>query len=411
MTLPAVCLLVTDYDGQGGLQMQSRRLTERLAGAGGRVLICTRNYQHRAAEETIGSRTIRRTRVVAPPDPRAATGHPPLLSLAPFNSLLFLLQGFFWCYRRRASYDVIHCQQMSGALVLGALLKFFTHKPLLVRVTSTGALGDVTRLHELPFAKIRLRLTRMVDRWVALTKAMAGELDVLNVAPEKIAIIPNASLIPENSASDELRARARAALGITAPKLVIYVGRLSAEKGLDTLFRAWPGVLRQHPRAVLYLLGEGGSFGAARDALKDLAEELHMTDSVRFQGHVDDVLQYLYAADLFVLPTPAEGMSNALVEAMGAGTPVVTTDIPPHEQLVVDGESALLVPPNDPPALAGAIARALSDDELRRRIGRGAREKAIRDLSLEAMTNAYLVQYRSLMVRSGIHSPREETHS
>lgn len=392
---PRVCLLIADLDSQGGLQMQSRRLIDGIAARGGTVVVCTRNYHALAPIERAGGLILRRTPVAAPPDARSLTKYPPVLSRSTVSSLAYLTIGLVWCFRFRHEYDVIHCQQMFGAALLGSLLKRLTGKPLLVRVTSTGPLGEVSRIRSMPFSGWRLARLRAVDRWVALTEDMSRELQTLGVERERITVIPNSAPIPEQTARDgTVRAAARASLGITASKVAVYSGRLSREKGVSVLVEAWKKVRAEHADAHLYLLGSGGAFGTAEGELRALAGDLGLASSVTFAGHVDNVLEYLLAADVFVMPSPAEGMSNALVEAMAAGVAIVATDIPAHEGLLEDGRTALLVPVQDAGSLGRAVSVVLASPELRQGLAEAVRVRAERDLSVEAMVSAYGRAYR-----------------
>ena len=398
--VPSVCILISDFDGEGGMQQQTRRLSEALAAAGGGVCIVTRNYYGLPREERRGSITIRRTPAAAAPDSRAVSGPPPVASRAALTSLLFLACGFVWCVARRRSYDVIQCQQMFGSMLLGMALRFCIGKRVVVRVTLSGERGEVSQLRRMPLAELRLWLMRRVDHWVALTAEMSDELQSLGIPASRIAIIPNAAPLPARSATDaSMRKEASRAIEATPGRLLVYAGRLSAEKGVDTLLRAMPAILARHPDATLAILGGGGPFSADETALRELAEALGVSAAVRFEGFVSDVTPWLLAADVFVLPSRSEGMSNALIEAMAAGAPIVTTGIAAHHEVVRGGENALVIPAGDAVALGEAINALLEDEELSRRLGQNARESAAKKHSPAVMLDAYVSVYRAVSGR------------
>lgn len=165
------------------------------------------------------------------------------------------------------------------------------------------------------------------------------------------------------------------------PGVVGCVAQLVRVKGHKTLLQA----LAQAPEWRLKIAGKPLDEELVAE-LKQLAERLDVASRIDWLGHVEDVPGFLRELDVFVLPTWArwrmEGCPVALLEAMATGLPVIATDIPGSRDVVVDGESGLLVPPEDPPALGSAL-RSLDSAERRRDLGRGARERIERRYSIE----------------------------
>jgi glycosyltransferase involved in cell wall biosynthesis len=168
--------------------------------------------------------------------------------------------------------------------------------------------------------------------------------------------------------ADELaRAAARMQLGLpmTAP-LVVCAGRLTRQKGQDVLLDAWPRIRRQCPDARLALVGDG-----------DLRPVLEATGGpgVTFAGAVDDVRQWLAAADVVVLPSRWEGLSLTVLEAFATGRPVVVSDVPGLAE-VTSPDVGARVPAGDPVALAAAVTRRLLEPALAHAEGMAAAEHA-----------------------------------
>ena len=161
------------------------------------------------------------------------------------------------------------------------------------------------------------------------------------------------------------------------------------QKGQSTLIEAARRLERTHPRLVVLLLGKGRDEGDFRDAA-------HHLDNVVFGGFVENLGDYLAAADLFVLPSNHEGLGSVLLDACDAGLPIVTTRIPGVVDVVRDGVEGLLVPPKDPVALAAALARVLEDDGLREHLAQGARARASA-FTPGAMAERYLTLYEALL--------------
>jgi glycosyltransferase involved in cell wall biosynthesis len=149
-------------------------------------------------------------------------------------------------------------------------------------------------------------------------------------------------------------------------RVLLAVCRLEPQKGLDVAVRALPDIRVRHPGAELVVLGEGPQ----RAELERLAAELQVP--VHLLGRVPDVAAWLRRADVLVHPARWEGFGLALLEAMLASKPVVATNVSSIPEIVADGQTGLLVPPDNPAALAAAVTRLLDDpgtygDEGRRR--------------------------------------------
>lgn len=166
------------------------------------------------------------------------------------------------------------------------------------------------------------------------------------------------------------------------------VGRLEQQKGLDVLLRA----LVELPDARVVLIGDGPE----RPALTALADQLGVADRVRFAGWVDDPHAALCELDVVALPSRFEAFPLTLVEAMLAARPVVASDVGSVAEAVVDGETGLLVPADDVPALSSALREMLADADRRAAMGRDARQIAARRFTPEAMARAYEALYAEI---------------
>jgi glycosyltransferase involved in cell wall biosynthesis len=170
--------------------------------------------------------------------------------------------------------------------------------------------------------------------------------------------------------------------------VLLCVCRLEPQKGVDVAIRA----LREIPGAQLVVLGEGPQ----RGELEQLARELDL--AVYLPGRVPDVAAWLRRADLLVHPVRWEGFGLALLEAMLASLPIVATKVSSIPEIVVDGETGLLVPPDDPGALAAAVNRVLADPS---DYGDRGRERARNDFSIAKMADRTLAVYETALNRTG----------
>ncbi len=166
--------------------------------------------------------------------------------------------------------------------------------------------------------------------------------------------------------------------------LLLAAGRLCHQKGFDVLLQAFARVAPEHPSWHLVILGEGPE----RAALERQVQALGLVAQVLLPGRAGNISQWYDRAELFVLSSRYEGFPNVLAEAMAAGVPVVSSDCPTGpSDLVRDGIDGCLVPPEDPAALAQALAVVMADGPLRRRWAAQARQLKVRlDAALIAQT-------------------------
>jgi glycosyltransferase involved in cell wall biosynthesis len=178
--------------------------------------------------------------------------------------------------------------------------------------------------------------------------------------------------------------------GLAGRRLVVGVGRLVAQKNHALLIRA----AARMPDAVVVIAGEG----VERAALEDEAVRAGVAGRVHLCGHRDDAHALIAAADALVVASRWEGLPLVVLEAMSAGTPVVAVRAAWNEGLLEDGDDCLLVPPDDPRAIAGALDRLAREPALAARIATRARERAARH-SGERMTREYLDLYEAVIRR------------
>ena len=249
---------------------------------------------------------------------------------------------------RRVDADVLHAHWLPAGWVAAR-----TGKPYVVQVWGT----DVELARRVPqLARSVLRGARVV---IAASNALAESARALGA--NEVRVIPSGVDLPA-----EIGAEAQ-------PPEVLYAGRLSPEKGILELLAAAEGMK-------LVVAGDGPLRPRVPGALG-------------FVPH--DELQQLYArAAVVACPSRREGFGVACLEAMAHGRPVVATDVGGLRDLVVDGETGLVVPPRDPPAFRAALERRLGDRELRRRLGAGGRERAHHNFSWDAVTDATVEIYR-----------------
>jgi len=218
------------------------------------------------------------------------------------------------------------------------------------------------------------------------------------VAPARIEVLGQGSVCGVDGArfkpDASARARIRAEWGVPPDAVVfLYLGRLTVDKGLLDLARAFAGV----PGAHLAMVGpdEEGLTETIQAACGAHAARL------RFVGYTDQPQAYMAASDVFVLPSYREGFGSTVIEAAACGLPAVAARIYGLTDAVVDGATGFLVPPRDPPALAQRMRELAGDAGLRQRLGAAARDRALGDFSQAALTRATLAYYEARLAEAG----------
>ena len=243
--------------------------------------------------------------------------------------------------------------------------------------------------------RLRRTLSPLVTRFVAVSHDLARWLvEEVRLPAGKVLTIPNGVQLERFGRTGAQEARRQIGLPAEAP-VVGTVGRLDPVKDQAGLVRSFAGLRAGHPDALLILAGDG----PCRAELVRLIADLGLEERVRLLGDRPDIPLVLGAMDLFVLPSIAEGMSNTLLEAMASGLAVVATRVGGNLELVEDGVTGRLVPPQDPAALAGSMAAYLEDPHLRAIHGKAARERATEQFGLDRMCAAYTDLYLRLLRR------------
>jgi glycosyltransferase involved in cell wall biosynthesis len=216
---------------------------------------------------------------------------------------------------------------------------------------------------------------------------------------DNIIVIPN-GVMPSKRVTcrDSAELRAELGLPVDAPVVILF-SRLNRMKGIEYFLEAAVTVLERFPNVKFVVAGDGGN----RPELEAYAAKLGIASNVLFTGFRTDLPDLLCEAEISVLPSLSEGLSNSLLEAMSAGVPVIATDVGGNPEIVEDGVSGLLVPVRDSAALAGAMIRMFADPELRKGMGAAGRRRIASTFSMERSLESVESLYEKLM--------REETAS
>jgi glycosyltransferase involved in cell wall biosynthesis len=242
---------------------------------------------------------------------------------------------------------------------------------------------------------------RWADRVVVNAEAIKKGLIAEGYDHRRIVVIHNGIQCPATRPRPNT-ARLREQLGFPPDSpLVGVVARITPQKGLEYFLHAARDVAGRMPDARFVVVGGNWIDRVYRDGIERLAHRLGLEQVVRFMGFRLDVPDLLACLTLSVLPSiSGEGLSNSLLESMAAGLPVVATTVGGNPEVVVDGETGLLVPPKDPTALAAAICRLLEDRALADSYGKAGRARVLARFGNERMVRKTEDLYHDLLQQS-----------
>ena len=375
----SVMMLVNEYAPLqvGGAERQAERLSKYLIDHGWMVSVITRRYPGLLPIETMHGVTIIR---------------PPAFGPNKLKTVSFVLGTLWILWQKRMYYQILHAHLAFGPAFAAVIAARLLRKRSLIKLGNSGKFGDIQRSMSTLRGQLRLAvLRRWADVILVLDKEMEAEALSVGFDARRVQIISN-GINSKSFATKHSRETTRHALGAQDRVIVLYVGRLTAQKSLPDLLNAFARALTSCPALHLVLLGDGPE----RFQLEAQAQGLKIDKQVTFAGSQQDVLPYLSAADMFVLPSVSEGISNALLEAMSARLACIATPVGGNRDLLDNGQSGLLIPVGDIDGWAGALVQLARDTDLREKLGSAAQQRVLDRFDFEVVGSTYQSLYRDL---------------
>lgn len=365
----------------GGAETQALHLARELKRQGLNVEIVTGRYGGAPRFETVDDVNVRRLFVG--------------VYLPVVHELFFLASLAVYLIRARNTYDVIQLFQLQLSTLVAVIVgKQLLGKPVVTRSSNTKGSGVLAVWRAIPgHVHLLAFVFRHVNAVVALSTEMVRELREAGCFSASIRLIPN-GVPPFASAGNGDRVRER--LGIRPERLIlISVGRLTVPKRHAVLIDAL-ATMAKAPDPVdvcLVLLGDGEE----KEELELQAQRAGVENLVFMPGVVSNVDDYLDAADIFVLPSSYEGLSNALLEAMNAGLPVVASRASGTVDLIQHGQNGLLFDADDRCMLVAHLRALANQPELRQQLGANAARTIREGYTIDKSTVRYIALYRELL--------------
>lgn len=279
----------------------------------------------------------------------------------------------------------------SSDLWVGPVAKMLAGTALIWSRRDMGILRE--RKHRLAYRF----MANLPDRVFAVSDEVRRHcIEVDGIPAERVETLYNGVDVSGWEASDKILTNHRR-------PIIKTVGNIRHVKGHDIFLRAAALIARDYPEARFCIAG-GVLEPEFYRHLQRLARELHIEDRISFDGAIADLPAYLADATIFALPSRSEGFSNAIIEAMAAGLPVIATDVGGNAEAVQTGITGLIVPPEDVPALSAAMHSLLANPERARKMGRAGRARVAERFTTEAMMRQIVAAYQQVLGREVRHS-------
>jgi len=375
-----IVMLVNEFPPvpTGGAEKQAERLALYLAQRGFPVEIITRRVDHLPSQEVYcGVKVVR----------------PLTVGIGKLKTITFLLGSLITLWRDRQDYSILHAHLAFSPALVAVVVAHWLDKRVIVKLGNSGEFGDIQTSQRTWRGKLRLALLR---RWanmiIVLDDDIRREALLAGFPAERIRIMSNgidSSAFVPTQTRDIWKTRMR----FENKVVLLFIGRLTAQKSLSTLLEAFACAVPHNPGLYLVVVGDGPQ----RKILESQAHRLNLASQVVFAGNQPDVLPYLHAADIFVLPSLTEGISNALLEAMAAKLACIVTSVGANVEILDHGRCGVLLPVGDVSALTDAIVRLSNDSEQRRIFGESAYQRVFDRYDFRVIGAEYEKLYEGLI--------------
>ena len=315
------------------------------------------------------------------------------------GALVYIVSLGIYLLLHRREYDILHVHQVLYPAFVSAFVgKGVLEKPILVKMGCSGLTSDIKNIKRFPLGGFQLKyLLKKMDCLVTVNQEGIKEFLTLGYPLSRIQYIPN-GVVPSYDGKSHY----------DQVLFVITTVRLDKQKGIDSLLKAWARVVTHENNLKLLILGHG----PLESELKNMSQTLGIGDSVKFIGEVIHVEEYLKKSDIFVLASRAEGMSNALLEAMNHGLTCIATNISGNAELMGMGDdtkipkgdfiavpNGLLIQPEDIEGLTKAILFLVKNQKARENLGRNAHQYIRKNFSIDLVADKYITLYQRILNR------------
>ena len=321
----------------GGAEAQCLRQSKALVERGHDITILSSRKKYRTPScETTDGFTVRRFYTVGQPD---------LLGRYILVSFLWIFQCLYFALIHRKEFDIVHCHQGKFGVFVGAMMAWIMGVPQIVKIGNAGEYMDLICLqHKKVVGPIFLKLAlRHKPTFIAISQKIAMDLKEFGIDEKQIICIPNTV--------KSIQARYRQP---NKALKIFWHGRFESIKNLQLLVEGFVHACRQDTALHLYLIGDGSEKPFLVNAVKQHGLEA----TISFESPSTDVVSRISAMDIFLNTSLAEGMSNAMLEALSLGKLIVSTSVSGTEEIIDEGNGGFVIPDYTPEAVAETLLKA-----------------------------------------------------
>lgn len=359
----------TFYPVLGGAEKQAFELSKALVKKGVKVSVITRRLSGLPARETLEGVEIERFK---------------LFGCGWADSFAFMVKVFIYMLLRRAEYEAAHVHLASSPAVAAVLACRLTGKKIVIKLGRGRGLDELTLSQNTFLGRLKLKFLSLTGPEILVLNKEAYEW--LKGSSEFSGLRPRLfrNGVDTGRYTPPLyheKIAAKAAAGFENETLFLAVGRLVPEKRMREFVELWAEIMseeRERPKIRLVIVGQGPE----EKKIKEAVLHLQVAQSVVLAGPKDDLLPYYRAADVFVLPSLTEGMSNSMLEAMACGVAIMASRVDGAKDAVTEGDNGCLFDPQNPAEIKQCLRRFISDRNLALRMGERARATAVERYSM-----------------------------
>jgi len=380
--IKSVLMLIQSFSPAiGGAEKQALELSRSLVSRGIRVTVITRRVGDTAAEEMMGSVRVVRLKV---------------LGSGFMDTCSFMAGSFFYLLKHAAQYDVVHVHIASSHAVAALLAGWFTGKKTLVKLADGKEQNEITLSRKNILGRMKLKFFQFSKPRLMV---LNGEVfDWLNGMEEfrglrLIRFRNGVNTLKYAPVLYQAKINAKTVLGFDNAPIFLFVGRLDPKKRIKEFVELWAEIFSEamlKPKIRLVIVGTGPEEGPIRDAVSSLG----LKESVTLTGVQHDLLPYYSAADVFILPSIAEGLSNSMLEAMSCGLAIMASRVGGAREAVIEGENGCLFDPLNRGEIKECLRKYIYDSNLAVRMGERSREIAVNTYSMAKVTDELIGIYK-----------------
>jgi glycosyltransferase involved in cell wall biosynthesis len=360
------------YPHLGGAEQQALRLSQKLIERGWNVRVLTRRHNPRY--------------LYLPPVFEKHQGVPVhrLFSLGPgkLGALTFILSSVVYLSVHGRN-GIYHAHGVGAPATIAILAsKLFGGKSLIKLRQEAKYYAQIIQTQYQRGYKYQIQAA---DYVITVNSSAKKELQTWGISDDRVQFLPNAidvdKFFPEKR-EEKKRVRGDLLDGQLNKTLFLFIGRLAHQKGIDLLLSAWAALSSQiRQESALLIVGNGPE----KSNLVAQSKQLGIASSAKFFGRRENVLDFYHAADIVVLPSRWEGLSNVMLEAMACGLPIICTEVGGAVEWIQSGKNGKLVPPEDVKALSGVLQWMWENEEKWAELGMNARETILRSLTMDVL--------------------------